>query len=175
MTEFYFLWNLSIIKGIFYSKSLKSNSRFNLHALTCEPCALCKFAARICCFSMCYQSAKSHNLRAREWYQMPSRLWVMIYHLMYSKRVPRISAQIFAWEYKVVGSSVVFVKSVLKWTCRSCISTRYVTFYIMPVIKIITDYIFPYIGMTINQASMTDIWLFGIGMAGNVYEQIKGP
>lgn len=45
----------------------------------------------------------------------------------------------------------------------------------MHVIKIITDYIFPYIGMTINQASMTDICFFGIGMAGNVYEQIKGP
>jgi len=45
----------------------------------------------------------------------------------------------------------------------------------MPVIKIITDYIFSYIGMTINQASMTDVWLFGIGVAGNVYEQIKGP
>lgn len=45
----------------------------------------------------------------------------------------------------------------------------------MHVIKIITDYIFPYIGMTINQASMTDICFFGIGMAGNIYEQIKGP
>lgn len=159
---------------MFYSKSLSSNSI--CMCISCEPCALFKFAARICCFSMCYRSAKSHKLRAREWYQMPSRLWVMIYHLMYSEHcVPRISAQIFAWECKMVGSSDVFVKCVLKWTCRSCVSPRYVTLYIMPVIKIITDYIFPYIGMTINQASMTDIWLFGIGMAGNVYEQIKGP
>lgn len=103
-------------------------------------------------------------------YDSPAHTW----------SIPRISIcslfKTLACEHKVVVELWRLRKMrVLKWTRRSYVRANYITLYIMPVIKIMPDYIFPCIGMTINQASMTDIWLFGMEMAGNVYEQIKGP